>query len=81
MLQPQRGQQTKTKKTMTKKETRSGAAEGLRERAETRVGTAGSKPGEAISPGQARQVLHDLRVHQIELEMQNEELRRAQAEV
>ena len=34
---------------------------------------------EPLSPEQTRQTLHELQVHQIELEMQNEELRDAQA--
>ncbi len=42
---------------------------------------AGADDAAALSPEQTRQMLHELRVHQIELEMQNEELRRTQVEL
>ena len=35
----------------------------------------------AVAPDEARAMLLDLRVHQLELELQNEELRRTQAEL
>ena len=60
------------------------AAQALRRRAEAlagdRAGEAPENP-EALSPEVARRAFHDLRVHQIELEMQNDELRRTQEEL
>jgi PAS domain S-box-containing protein len=56
----------------------------LRRLAEIKAGEKGAQVPESLedlSPEEARKVLHDLRVHQIELEMQNEELRRAQEEL
>jgi PAS domain S-box-containing protein len=55
----------------------------LRSRAEHRAReTSADPPGEAaaLSPEESR-LLHDLRVHQIELEMQNDELRQTQADL
>ncbi|MCX5814130.1 MAG: PAS domain-containing protein [Proteobacteria bacterium] len=56
----------------------------LRLRAEERIRTKAAETPEKLkklTPEETRQALHELRVHQIELEMQNEELRRAQAEL
>ena len=56
----------------------------LRKRAEALADErAGEMPEnlEVLSPEVARRALHELRVHQIELEMQNEELRRTQEEL
>ena len=58
--------------------------EALRLRAEKRAEEEGDPWGSAGAPlsvDEAREVLHDLRVHQIELELQNEELRRTQVEL
>ena len=59
-------------------------ADELRQRAEARVREGAvrtPKDLEALSPTQTWRLLHDLQVHQIELEMQNEELRRTQLEL
>jgi PAS domain-containing protein len=49
----------------------------LRRRAEKLVG----KPDTALADADARRLLHELEVHQIELEMQNTELRSARDEL
>ncbi len=60
------------------------SAQALRQRAEAlaneKARTAPDAP-ETVSPEDAARALHELKVHQIELEMQNEELRRAQEEL
>jgi len=53
----------------------------LRNRAEKQLKALEMAAENAMSPEEMRQTLHELRVHQIELEMQNEELRRTQAEL
>ncbi len=52
----------------------------LRQRAEEKFSADGA-PLEALAPEEIQQLLHELKVHQIELEMQNDELRRTQQEL
>jgi two-component system cell cycle sensor histidine kinase/response regulator CckA len=69
---------------MTEKMNRPEAPEDLRQRAEDQareVAMLMPENLEALPLEETQKVLHELRVHQIELEMQNEELRRAQEEI
>jgi PAS domain S-box-containing protein len=57
------------------------SAQSLRQRAEAQLLQASAEPLDALDaqlPANLQRTLHELRVHQIELEMQNEELRSAQ---
>jgi PAS domain S-box-containing protein len=51
----------------------------LRKRAEERL-AAGHKPLKDMSASEMSTLIHELHIHQVELEMQNEELRKSQAE-
>ncbi|MBF0216823.1 MAG: PAS domain S-box protein [Candidatus Omnitrophica bacterium] len=56
----------------------------LREKAEAKLRKKGDKDKEApekMTPAAMKDAIHELKVHQIELEMQNEELRRTQEEL
>jgi PAS domain S-box-containing protein len=69
---------------MIDKDDRSGMAANLRWRAEEiarrKGGPSPQEPG-PLSLEESQRTIHELRVHQIELKMQNEELRRVQAEL
>ena len=66
---------------MTMTSTSAVTAQDLRQRAEALFRASENLLPESTSPEEITQLLHELRVHQIELEMQNEELRRAQADL
>jgi PAS domain S-box-containing protein len=56
------------------------ASQALRERAMKRL-SEGDKAPETLSSSDMSKLIHELRIHQIELELQNEELRQSQIEV
>lgn len=69
---------------MKKSDDRSGRDAKLRKRAEDIAGKTTAPSSEnidALSPEEMRSALHELRVHQIELLMQNDELRRTQVKL
>lgn len=52
----------------------------LRQRAEEKLALIGATSSGKLTPDQTQRLLHEMQVHQVELEMQNEELRSAIAE-
>ena len=53
----------------------------LRKRAEERLASNESAATEKVQPVNAQRLVHELQVHQIELEMQNDQLRQSRSEV
>jgi hypothetical protein len=66
---------------MKKNRTPSTEAAELRHRAETRLQEDGAKGAPGRTEEDMQRLVHELQVHQVELEIQNEELRRSRAEV
>jgi len=66
---------------MNSKDIQAEHAAELRRKAEEAARNNAFQLSETSSPEEVRQMLHELHVHQIELEMQNDELRRAQVEL
>ena len=65
---------------MTRRKRPAGDAAALRNRAEERLGRAKPPSAADLDEVDARRLVHELEVHRIELEIQNEELRAARAE-
>ena len=57
------------------------SAPNLRQRAEAQFAVGTVQPSGRLSSEEKESALHELQVHQIELELQNEELRRTQADL
>ena len=57
-----------------------GGKNDIRQRAEAQLAGLGEQEPE-LSPDDTRKLIHELRIHQIELEMQNEELRKTELEL
>ena len=66
---------------MKKDRNTSADATELRRRAEARLRAAKTEGTPARTEAEAQRLVHELQVHQIELEMQNQELRESRAEV
>ncbi len=75
-----RGHMKKLQKETKKRSKAPPKVQGLREKAERRLSL--KKPADPpVSVEDSAQLLQELRIHQVELEMQNEELRKAQEEI